>query len=211
MRNAERVVADRYVDIDYHQFTQSHWLVVARGVLGVLSWPVVLPMAAIARMSDFVFATCSQFLAFVPYLFGTIIRYEFYRFSLRRCGRNVVIGLGTVFLYRDIEIGDHVLIGMYNVVHYCDFGSYTLVADGCRFLSGSRYHNFDRRDVPMALQGGKLRRTRIASDTWIGANAIVMNDVGKGGIVAAGAVVVDPVKPYSIVAGNPAKVIGERN
>jgi acetyltransferase-like isoleucine patch superfamily enzyme len=99
---------------------------------------------------------------------------------------------------------------MYNTVHFCDFGSYCLIADGSRFLSGSKYHNFGRTDVPMALQGGKLRRTRVGSDTWIGANAVVMDDVGDGSIVGAGAVVTNPVEKYSIVAGNPAQLIRKR-
>ena len=79
-----------------------------------------------------------------------------------------MIGFGTVFIYRDIEIGDNVLIGMYNTIHHCDFGSYVLTAEGCRFLSGSRYHHFDRTDVPMALQGGSLNRILSMTTSGLG-------------------------------------------
>ena len=113
--------------------------------------------------------------------------------------------------YRDISIGDHVLIGMYNTVHYCDFGSHVLIADGCRFLSGSKYHNFDRTDTPMALQGGSLRRIVLGDDCWIGANAVVMESVGAGSIVGAGSVVSRPVEEGEIVAGVPARTIGRRD
>ncbi len=143
-------------------------------------------------------------------MIGTILRYEFYRFSLRRCGRNVMIGFGTVFIYRDIEIGDNVLIGMYNIVHHCDFGSYVLTAEGCRFLSGSQYHNFERLDVPMALQGGRIKRITVGDDCWIGANAVVMESLGTGSVVGAGSVVTAPVEPHSIVAGVPAKLVRKR-
>lgn len=121
-----------------------------------------------------------------------------------------MIGFGTVFIYRDIEIGDNVLIGMYNTVHHCDFGSYVLTAEGCRFLSGSRYHNYERTDIPMALQGGNLKRIRIADDVWVGTNAVVMADVGEGAIVGAGSVVADDVETYTIVGGVPARVIKRR-
>lgn len=210
MRHAERINTERDVAIDYHQFTQSPALRAATAIVGILTWPLVLPLALLSRLSDFLFLTCSQFLAYVPYIPGTIVRYEFYRFALRSCGRNVMIGFGTVFLYRDVEIGDHVLIGMYNTVHHCDFGSYVLTAEGCRFLSGAHYHNLERTDVPMALQGGKLRRIVIGDDCWIGANAVVMARVETGAVVAAGAVVNQAVEPYAIVGGVPARTIGSR-
>ncbi len=210
MRKMHRIVADRYVDIEYHQFSQSATMRAATQFVGVLTWPLILPLALMSRLSDFVFVTFSQLLAIVPYLLGTIMRYEFYRFTLKRCGQNVMIGFGTVFLYRDIEIGDNVLFGMYNTIHYCDFGSYVLVADGCRFLSGAKYPGFGRTDIPMALQGGQLKRTIVGEDCWVGANAIIMSDVGNGSIVGAGAVVTAPVEPYAIVAGNPATLIRRR-
>lgn len=47
---------------------------------------------------------------------------------------------------------------------------------------------------------------------WIGARAIILPGVtiGEGAVIAAGAVVNRDVKPYSIVAGVPAKEIGKR-
>ncbi len=49
-------------------------------------------------------------------------------------------------------------------------------------------------------------------DVWIGANSIVIDGVkiGKGAVIAAGAVVTKDVNPYDIVSGNPAKVIKSR-
>jgi acetyltransferase-like isoleucine patch superfamily enzyme len=198
------------VDVEYEQFAPSTPLRVGMRLAGYLLWPLVLPLALAARASDSVFRCLAELVALAPYGLGTVLRYEFYRWTLRRCGENVVIGFGTVFLYRDVEIGDHVLVGMYSTIHHCDFGSYVVAAEGCRFLSGSRYHNFDRTDVPMAVQGGKLRRVRVGDDCWIGANAIVMRDVGPGSIVGAGAVVTAPVEPYTVVAGNPARIIRRR-
>jgi len=55
----------------------------------------------------------------------------------------------------------------------------------------------------------RSRRTVIGHDTWIGAGAMVKPDVtlGHGAVVAAGAIVTKDVAPYTIVAGNPARVL----
>jgi len=52
----------------------------------------------------------------------------------------------------------------------------------------------------------------IEDRVWIGYRAIVLPGVtiGKGAVVGAGAVVTKNVEPYTIVAGNPARKIGER-
>lgn len=48
---------------------------------------------------------------------------------------------------------------------------------------------------------------------WIGPNTIILHSVhiGEGAVVAAGAVVTKDVEPYTIVAGIPAKKVGDRN
>lgn len=52
----------------------------------------------------------------------------------------------------------------------------------------------------------------VGHDVWFGYDSLVMNGVtiGNGAIIAAGAVVVKDVPAYSIVAGNPAKVVKMR-
>jgi len=52
----------------------------------------------------------------------------------------------------------------------------------------------------------------IGNDVWIGANAVVMDDVtvGDGAIIGAGAIVTKNVAPYAIVGGVPAKLIKYR-
>ncbi len=49
----------------------------------------------------------------------------------------------------------------------------------------------------------------IKDKVWIGPHSILLGDIviGEGSIVGAGSVVVKDVPPYSVVAGNPAKVI----
>jgi hypothetical protein len=66
MRQQERVTADKDTAVEYHQFTQSRALRGAIAIVGILTWPLVVPLALLARLSDFVFLACSQLLALVP-------------------------------------------------------------------------------------------------------------------------------------------------
>ena len=52
----------------------------------------------------------------------------------------------------------------------------------------------------------------IADDCWIGAGATILDGVsiGKGCVVGAGSIVTKSVEPFSIIAGNPASMIGKR-
>lgn len=53
----------------------------------------------------------------------------------------------------------------------------------------------------------------IGNDVWIGANVIITSAcryIGDGAVIGAGSVVTHDVPPFSIVAGNPAKVIKKR-
>ena len=56
------------------------------------------------------------------------------------------------------------------------------------------------------------KTTKIEDDVWMGVNVVVLQGVtiGQGAVVGAGAVVLKDVKPYSIVAGVPAKEIRMR-
>ena len=59
---------------------------------------------------------------------------------------------------------------------------------------------------------GRNLRVKIGSDVWIGYGAIILSGVtiGRGAIVGAGSVVMSDVRPYAIVLGNPARMVGER-
>lgn len=59
--------------------------------------------------------------------------------------------------------------------------------------------------------GGKGDVT-IGNDVWIGSNVIIMSGVtvGDGAVIGAGSVVASDVEPFTIVAGNPARVVKKR-
>jgi acetyltransferase-like isoleucine patch superfamily enzyme len=68
-------------------------------------------------------------------------------------------------------------------------------------------------DVQAGDFGEDHRPIKIGNHVWIGAGATVLKgvEIGEGAVVAAGAVVVKNVPPFSIVAGVPARMIGQRN
>ena len=75
-------------------------------------------------------------------------------------------------------------------------------------------HAHDRVDIPVVEQGFEFEDIVIEDDVWIGRRAIILPGVriGRGTIVAAGAIVTKNTPPYSIVAGVPAvikKIRGE--
>ena len=104
-------------------------------------------------------------------------------------GCNAVMGAGG-----GITIGNHVLIGQCVNIH-------------------SENHIFADPNRLIMEQGVSYQGVIVEDDVWIGSKATILDGVtiGKGSVVAAGAVVTRSVPPYTIVGGVPAKEIKTRN
>jgi acetyltransferase-like isoleucine patch superfamily enzyme len=76
----------------------------------------------------------------------------------------------------------------------------------------SYQHNYENKNLLIKEQGSVKKKIMIEDDVWIGANSVVMAGItiGKGAVIGAGSVVTKNVEPYSVVVGNPAKQIKER-
>lgn len=89
------------------------------------------------------------------------------------------------------------------------------IGPGSRIASGVRLIAFEHRfapEQPVRAQGVDSQGIRIGEDVWIGANAGVTDgvEIGDHAIVAMGAVVTRAVPPWAVVAGVPARIIGDR-
>jgi acetyltransferase-like isoleucine patch superfamily enzyme len=118
-------------------------------------------------------------------------------------GDRSFIGNGLISSAQGIEIGNDVLISW--GVTIIDHNSHSLKFSE-RQKDVEDWHN-DKKD----WSGVRTAKVAIQDKVWIGFNAIILKGVtiGEGAIVGAGSVVSKDVPPYTVVAGNPAKVIRE--
>jgi virginiamycin A acetyltransferase len=138
---------------------------------------------------------------------------------------NIVIGDYTYY-----DDADDVNNFLKNVLYHFDFvgdklviGKFCQIATGVRFVMNggnhamSGYTTFPFRafgqkwkDVP--LKSDVKGDTLIGNDVWIGNSATIMPGIkiGDGAIIATNSIVTKDVEPYSIVGGNPAKLIRKR-
>ena len=113
-----------------------------------------------------------------------------------------------------IVIRERVFIGLgceFNIRKKIEVGANCLIASGCKFIDHD--HGTARRDAPMNQQAdGAEAEIIVEEDVWLGVNVIVLKGVqiGRGAIVAAGAVVTKDIGAYEIWGGVPARKIGER-
>ena len=152
----------------------------------------------------------SQLLSLLPGKFGSYCRIAFYRVTMTACHFDCVIGFATIFSQQDTEIGKGVYIGPQCNIGMCKIGDNCLIASGVHIMSGSTQHNFDDVDSPIQQQGGSYTKIEIGEDTWIGNGSLVMANIGKKCIIGAGSVVTKDVADYSIMVGNPAKLVRSR-
>lgn len=114
---------------------------------------------------------------------------------------------------RRVAFGHRVQLGVRCTIQTdVSFGDSVLVAGEVAFL-GRHDHRIDAVGKTVWGSGrGENLGIVVQDDVWIGWRAIILDGVtiGRGAVVAAGAVVTRSVNPYSIVAGVPAKEIASR-
>ena len=137
------------------------------------------------------------------------------RVIFKKCGRGIIVDRGVTFgLGYNIEIGDYSGIGINSALYGTGglvIGNDVMLAPEVVILTENHRHDDIRR--PIRLQGAESAPVIIEDDVWIGIRVIILPGVriGRSSVIGAGAVVTKDVPPFSIVAGNPAKVGRKRD
>lgn len=137
--------------------------------------------------------------------------------KLGYCGKNVTLGepvllsdYTLVHMHDDTEIGDGFCLvsrgGRLIMKHKA------CAATGLTVITGNHAREIGMffNDYACHAENDIEKDVIVEEDVWLGTNAVLLSGVkvGRGATVGAGAVVRSNVPPYSIVTGNPAKVVG---
>jgi acetyltransferase-like isoleucine patch superfamily enzyme len=165
--------------------------------------------------------------------------YSFQLFRSRReaavrIGRGSSIYLGVMFDLGPearLSVGEFTLIngariiceGEASIGDYCLISWNTVLMDSYRLPKNIRARRRELKAVPQRTPrrfdaDAPVRPLRLADNVWLGFDSCVFPGVqiGEGSVVGARSVVIEDVPPYTVVAGNPARIIrrldpGERS
>lgn len=140
------------------------------------------------------------------------LRVVFARMVLKNCGKSVNIEQNAYFT-PEVSLGDYSGIGVACEIYGpVTIGNNVMMGPECVIYTNG--HRHDRTDIPMIEQGlTEVEPVSIGDDTWLGRRVMIMPGVriGRGCVIAAGAVVTKDIPEYSVAGGVPAKVLKKRN
>ena len=138
-------------------------------------------------------------------------RYRHWKYGLTNVHRTFYIATGSE-VSKDLVAREYSYLGPACLIGpKVELGPYVMVGPRVSIVGGD--HVYDKPGTPIIFSGRPtLAPTVIEADAWIGCGAILMAGIriGRGAIVAAGAVVTKDVPPYEIHGGVPAQKIADR-
>lgn len=184
----------------------------ARAIAAIFVLPFVATHSLCAMMfgKDRALESSTQTLSLLPGLSGAYLRTAFLRTVLAECHPSARIEFGVLLSKAGARIEENVYVGPRCCLGLVHLERNVLIAPGVQIPSGSRIHDITEIDRPIQEQPGEIALVRIGAGSWIGANAVVMADVGRNCVIGAGAVVTQPIPDFSVAGGVPARLIRSR-
>ena len=142
------------------------------------------------------------------------LKSQFLKLNGAIVGRRVVFYPGVwITPGRNLAIGDDVDLALNVLIESAGgvtIGDRSLIGYGAKIFSSNHRILPNRGNIFGA--GHTKMAVFIGKDVWLGANVIVLpgRTIGDGAVVGAGSVVTKDVPPYTIVGGNPAKILKVR-
>jgi virginiamycin A acetyltransferase len=186
---------------------------IAHAVCWIAVTPSVISWSLRSRIMgpDRALEGSTQAWALVPGLIGQYLRRAFLSRTLQSCARTATIEFGTLFSSASASIGERAYIGPRCHLGWSLIEDDVLLAAGVHVPSGGRTHGIEDLSTPIRDQPTVKTQVRIGRGSWIGSAAVVMADVGRDAVVAAGAVVTRPIPDFTIAGGVPARVLRHRD
>lgn len=142
------------------------------------------------------------------------------RRQFANCGKKVYVGHNCDFISSHVHCGHHIHIGSHasfiaSIAHIY-IGNYVMFGPNVTIRGGNHRTDVIGKHIYEVGEREKLPENDedvyIEDGVWVGCNVTILKGVriGKGAVVAAGSVVTKNVPSYSIVGGNPAKIIKYR-
>jgi len=141
-------------------------------------------------------------------------------------GQYVSILEGAKIIHSRID--DYTYIGTFSSINnsiigkYCCLGPNSLIGLGKHPVKNyvsmyPGFYSYDNEGCARKFRNDTIYddsvpEIQIGHDVWLGTNVIIPGgiNIGNGAIIAAGSVVIKDVEPYTVVGGNPAKIIRKR-
>lgn len=154
------------------------------------------------------------FSLFIAFCTGRVPSHAFRLFVYRRILR-MTIGRDSTVHWRLVMYAPHgITIGRNSIIgNDCFFDGRWLITIGDNVNFGDHVHIYTGQHDPQSTDfGNKTAPVVIGDRAYVGPRVMILygTTIGEGAVIGAGAVVTKDVAPYSIVAGIPARPIGER-